>query len=331
MIGSPYYYDVLFDDGPGDVVFHDCMWSGICTCCIQLLHQDSYYQLTNESPDLKVEDLNNHQSALDNLTVASATATTTTSSNGTSTLDPRIMRLTQSHHGDSNTYNNNNNNNNNEPYQRSVAAAAARHSHSPNLKYDIKSPLNDKLSLHQQRHSSNNNLDSTTTTINDPRTMPASATAISPNSHHLEQQYQHHHTSGRFLDPNSASDLNTVVVRSASSSNRNSPDNSNSSSSLSSSTTSSASSSTSTSPKPLRRREHNDSERKRRDHLRNAFNFLRDQVPRFKAMNKKPPRIQILHEATKYVQCIMRESIELERRLDEERAKHARLKLQSNE
>lgn len=42
MTGSPFYYDVIFDDGPDDVVFHDCMWSGICTCCMQFLH----HQLT---------------------------------------------------------------------------------------------------------------------------------------------------------------------------------------------------------------------------------------------------------------------------------------------
>ena len=43
MTGSPFYYDVVFDDGPDDVVFHDCMWSGICTCCMQFLH----HQLTS--------------------------------------------------------------------------------------------------------------------------------------------------------------------------------------------------------------------------------------------------------------------------------------------
>lgn len=47
MTGSPFYYDVAFDDalddatiddGLDDVVFHDCMWNGICTCCMQFLH-----------------------------------------------------------------------------------------------------------------------------------------------------------------------------------------------------------------------------------------------------------------------------------------------------
>ncbi len=34
---------------------------------------------------------------------------------------------------------------------------------------------------------------------------------------------------------------------------------------------------------PMRRREHNDSERKRRDHLRNAFINLKDQIPKLKS------------------------------------------------
>lgn len=38
LTDSPFYYDVIIDDGPDDVVFHDCMWSGICTCCMQIFH-----------------------------------------------------------------------------------------------------------------------------------------------------------------------------------------------------------------------------------------------------------------------------------------------------
>ena len=52
---------------------------------------------------------------------------------------------------------------------------------------------------------------------------------------------------------------------------------------------------------PVRRREHNDSERKRRDHLRNAFLDLKDQIPKLQTNDKRPARIMILHEATQYV------------------------------
>lgn len=76
MMGSPFYYDVLYDHGPGDVVFHDCMWSGICTCCIQLVHQDAHHRCSNDaSPDIKVEELNYRtQTTVD-------------------TLDPRLLCL----------------------------------------------------------------------------------------------------------------------------------------------------------------------------------------------------------------------------------------------
>ncbi|KAH7645733.1 helix-loop-helix domain containing protein 2 [Dermatophagoides farinae] len=63
---------------------------------------------------------------------------------------------------------------------------------------------------------------------------------------------------------------------------------------------------------PVKRREHNDSERKRRDHLRNSFNNLRDQIPKLKTSQKRPPRIMILHEATNYVQDLIHENEQLE-------------------
>lgn len=65
-----------------------------------------------------------------------------------------------------------------------------------------------------------------------------------------------------------------------------------------------------TSP-PIKRREHNDSERKRRDHLRNSFNNLRDQIPKLKTSQKRPPRIMILHEATSYVRNLIEKNDEL--------------------
>ena len=45
MTNSPLYYDVIFDDQPDELAFHDCMWSGICTCCMQFLQ----HQLTAAS------------------------------------------------------------------------------------------------------------------------------------------------------------------------------------------------------------------------------------------------------------------------------------------
>lgn len=319
-MGSPYYYDVLFDDGPGDI--HDCMWSGICTCCIQLLHQDSYHP-----QDLKVDHLNTQY----------------------------INEPPHNHHHHpsslkydiiSSRHQNLNNNNNNLTSNPNSAS---------NCDLNIVVVKSASSSLHQDSYHPqdlkvddlNNTQHTTQHILNEPQHHHPNINNNNNNNINSNNNNHHHHhhttsSSGSLKydiitsrhqnlnnltsNPNSASncDLNTVVVKSASSSSsstttrNNSPDNSNSSTTTSSSAGSS--------PKPLRRREHNDSERKRRDHLRNAFNFLRDQVPRFKQVNKKPPRIQILHEATRYVQCIMKESQDLERRLEEERAKYSRLK-----
>lgn len=65
LTDSPFYYDIIFDDGPDDVVFHDCMWSGICTCCMQFL-QNQFSAVTFPST--------NHH--LSTATAASATTTT---------------------------------------------------------------------------------------------------------------------------------------------------------------------------------------------------------------------------------------------------------------
>lgn len=83
---------------------------------------------------------------------------------------------------------------------------------------------------------------------------------------------------------------------------------------------------------PMRRREHNDSERKRRDHLRNAFLNLKDQIPKLKSADKRPPRIMILHEATAYVCHLNDKQRYLERTLNAEVEKRERLlKILSNE
>lgn len=76
---------------------------------------------------------------------------------------------------------------------------------------------------------------------------------------------------------------------------------------------------------PFRRREHNDSERKRRDHLRNSFNNLKDQIPKLKSAEKRPPRIMILHEATNYVTSLINTNYNLEKTLEAELEKKKRL------
>jgi Max protein len=76
---------------------------------------------------------------------------------------------------------------------------------------------------------------------------------------------------------------------------------------------------------PERRREHNDSERKRRDHLRNAFHVLRDQVPKLKETQKKPARITILHEASSYVGHLLDKHRYLEKTKEAEMKKREKL------
>lgn len=76
---------------------------------------------------------------------------------------------------------------------------------------------------------------------------------------------------------------------------------------------------------PMKRREHNDSERKRRDHLRNAFVNLRDQIPKLKTSEKRPPRIMILHEATNYVLHLNDKQKYLESTLNAEMEKREKL------
>lgn len=76
---------------------------------------------------------------------------------------------------------------------------------------------------------------------------------------------------------------------------------------------------------PFRRREHNDSERKRRDHLRNSFNVLKEQVPKLKTLEKKAPRIMILAEATAHVKELTRINEKLENEYNEKLRKKAKL------
>lgn len=326
MMGSPFYYDVLFDDGPGDVVFHDCMWSGICTCCINLIHQDSssMYYASNESPDLKV-DLSTYQYQQQLM-----------SSNGNNSID---------------------NNTSNAGHNANAATSSGcltKESHllSNSHIYNTTNIINNSpvTACSQANHHMNHNnatLQNTCSAAAQALAATASATSINNHHHHTNNYHHHNHLhqqtsnctniNNRLLDNlnnnnhvKGSTSTSVSPDHTNSSPNSTSPDYTNSSSNSTSPDTGHSSSlSNSTSPKPVRRREHNDSERKRRDHLRNAFNFLRDQVPRFKAISKKPPRIQILHEATSYVRNIMKESQELERRLAEERTKHERLQQQS--
>ncbi|RWS17551.1 Helix-loop-helix domain containing protein 2-like protein [Dinothrombium tinctorium] len=76
---------------------------------------------------------------------------------------------------------------------------------------------------------------------------------------------------------------------------------------------------------PEKRREHNDSERKRRDHLRNAFHFLRDQIPKLKDTQKKPARIVILSEATSFVNSLKEKHLYLEKTKEAELTKREKL------
>ncbi|XP_053206641.1 uncharacterized protein LOC128390893 [Panonychus citri] len=76
---------------------------------------------------------------------------------------------------------------------------------------------------------------------------------------------------------------------------------------------------------PERRKEHNNSEKKRRDHLRNAFNHLRDQIPKLKDGEKKAARVTILKESVSYVTLLKEKHRYLERTKNAETIKHENL------
>ena len=79
-------------------------------------------------------------------------------------------------------------------------------------------------------------------------------------------------------------------------------------------------------PEKEKRREHNDSEKKRRDHLRNAFHSLRDEVPKLmNDANRKPARIVILYEANSYLNELEEEAARLAKTMKTELAKKANL------
>jgi len=76
---------------------------------------------------------------------------------------------------------------------------------------------------------------------------------------------------------------------------------------------------------PERRKEHNNSEKKRRDHLRNAFTCLKDQIPKLKDSEKKAARVTILKEATSYVTLLQDKHRYLEKTKEDELIKKENL------
>jgi len=73
---------------------------------------------------------------------------------------------------------------------------------------------------------------------------------------------------------------------------------------------------------PARRREHNEQERARRHNLRNAFLYLRDQLP---DLSKKAPRIRILCNAYDVVTQLIKQNRQLQRIKAQEAKKKASL------
>lgn len=73
---------------------------------------------------------------------------------------------------------------------------------------------------------------------------------------------------------------------------------------------------------PARRREHNEQERARRHNLRNAFLYLRDQLP---DLSKKAPRIRILCNAYDVVTNLIKQNRQLQRIKAQEAKKKASL------
>lgn len=77
--------------------------------------------------------------------------------------------------------------------------------------------------------------------------------------------------------------------------------------------------------RPLKRREHNDSERKRRDHLRSAFEELRFTIPKLNTNERKPARIMILAEAASYAREITENEAIIQQKKKEALAEQQRL------
>ena len=77
-MGSPFYYDVLYSHGPTDVVFHDCMWSGVCTCCnatdlsdlVEQPQPQLVHQRRESPPEIKVEETIHYQAQTTTTTTA---------------------------------------------------------------------------------------------------------------------------------------------------------------------------------------------------------------------------------------------------------------------
>jgi len=75
-----------------------------------------------------------------------------------------------------------------------------------------------------------------------------------------------------------------------------------------------------------RRKEHNESERMRRDVLKNAFSNLRNRCPKLSNSAKKSSRIQILNEATNFIKQINDKHAALKYARDQEKQRNEDLK-----
>jgi len=75
-----------------------------------------------------------------------------------------------------------------------------------------------------------------------------------------------------------------------------------------------------------RRKEHNESERMRRDVLKNAFSQLRSRCPKLSSATKKSSRIQILNEATIYIKQINEKFGHLKELREQEKQRQEELK-----
>lgn len=264
MMGSPFYYDVFFDDNTSqDLVFHDCMWSGRCTCSILVT--------SSALPISSTDTINNNN---------------TTNNN-----------------------NNNSNNNTNNTINNNINNSSLSTANNSINTHTLNS-LNNLHHNHHLLHHHHASLTSSTACAYPQAT--TTATNTSKNIEHLDHLHHlHHHHSSTIHDTRTSNSVDEFISTS--------PETESPSPSPSATITTT----TQLLPnRPVRRREHNDSERRRRDHLRDAFNFLRDQIPKFNLSGKKPPRIQILHEARQYILNVQKESLTLECRERELRQKY---------
>lgn len=315
---SPYYYDVYSDDGPDDIIFHNCMWSGTCTSCTQVLHQDLY---THYKPDLNNNNNNfnnttinnNHHHHSHNHYLPPTKATTT---HATTSAKPNTTSNTKS------CFNIINN-------QLNLSTTNATSNNTNCVSFIVIYPYRPCLSSQSLSPTTGN---TPSTTIATTTTTTLNATTLG--NHHYYQsdhQYQHHrhlhhnhHLNHRNYYPHHST-TNTINNTSTNDT-TNSIQQQTISSSVSSNQGSASNSKDAT--KQINRRKYNyDRMRKGRKDLNDAFDLLRKTIPVFKENNiKKPHRKQILYEATLYIKHVINRSHDLDRQLTEERRKCEQLK-----